>query len=92
MRGRGDRGAEEALAKLTRQLRGLSGVALRVLAVQPAAAALRHTAPFPPLPHPLAGGGGGAGGAARGDGVPRCLEPLELLVQLEGSGAWCLIA
>ena len=60
--------------------------------MQPAAAALRHTAPFPPLPHPLAGGGGGAGGAGPGDGMPRCLEPLELLVQLEGSGAWCLIA
>ncbi|KAK9832639.1 hypothetical protein WJX81_006336 [Elliptochloris bilobata] len=77
------RGAEAASAKLTRQLRGLSGVALRVLAVAPAAAALRHTAAFPPLPHPLAGGAGDDV-----SGVPRCLEPLELLVQLEGSGKW----
>lgn len=76
------RGVEAALAKLARQLRALSGVALRVLAVTPASAVLRHTAPFPPLPHPLAGGAGSADG-----GVPRCLEPLELLVQLEGSGA-----
>ena len=57
-------------------------MALRVLAVTPASAVLRHTAPFPPLPHPLAGGAGSVDG-----GVPRCLEPLELLVQLEGSGA-----
>jgi len=62
----------------------LSGTALRVLAVAPAAAALRHTAAFPPLPHPLAGG---AAGGAAGAAVPRCLEPLEVLVQLEGSGA-----
>ena len=34
------------------------------------------------MPHPLAGGGAAAG-AGR---IARCLEPTELLLQLEGSG------
>ena len=74
------------MRNLTTKLRATSALPLRVVAVQPVSAALRDTAAFPPLLHPLATANLGA--AARGDlgRVPRCLEPLELLVQLEGSG------
>lgn len=55
--------------------------------MQPLGAAQRHTAPFPPRPHPLARAGGAvADGWGDGD-VARCLEPSELLVHLESSGA-----
>lgn len=45
---------EAATDKLGKQLRGLSELALRIVSVQPLSAASRRTAPFPPLPHPLA--------------------------------------
>ncbi|CAL8472362.1 g11905 [Coccomyxa elongata] len=77
-----------AVRNLTMKLRATSALPLRIVAVQPLSAALRDTTAFPPLPHPLATANLGA--AARGDlgRVPRCLERLELLVQLEGSGRW----
>lgn len=66
----------------------------QVIAVQPVGAACRHTSVFVPQPHPLAGGPAAAAGP-----LARCLEPVEVLVQLEGSGKrgpqavprWCLI-
>ena len=45
---------EAATDKLGKQLRGLAGLALRIVSVQPLGAASRRTAPFPPQPHPLA--------------------------------------
>lgn len=88
--------ADAALDKLSKQLRGLDGLALKVVGVQPLSPASRHTAPFPPLPHPLAGAGGGAASASAeellGSGrLPRVLEPIEVLVQLEESGAFCCL-
>lgn len=68
--------------KLSKQLRGLTGLALKVITSQPLSATSRHTAPFYPLPHPLAGAGQGS----ESQRIPRCLEPTELLLQLEGSG------
>ena len=67
------------------------------LARQPAAqgrgraAAERGRAPHrgvPPLPHPLIGGTAASNGDAADDTsrVARCLDPVDLLVQLEGSG------
>lgn len=82
--GRRCRQLDAAGEAVTRQLRGLPEVVLRVVSVQPLGAAQRRTAPFPPRPHPLARPGGGAAG---GGGVARCLEPQELLVHLESSGA-----
>ena len=76
-----------ATEKLGKQLRALTTTALRVIAVQPLGAASRQTAPFHPLPHPAAGAAEGTGGP---HGVPRCLEPIELLVRLEGSGVLLL--
>jgi uncharacterized protein (DUF2249 family) len=55
---------------------------LRVVAVQPLAPVLRHAAAFPPLPQLLAG----APADAVRDHAARCLQPVELLCQLEGSG------
>ena len=87
------RAAEAALDKLGRALRGLGDVVLKPVGVQPLSAAARRTAPFVPAPHPLAGGPGGPAAAAAaaeggGRGLPRVLEPLEVMVALEGSGRW----
>ena len=54
-----------------------------MMAVQALAPVLRHTAAFPPVPHLLAGA---PRDALAGDHVARCLDPVELLCQLEGSG------
>lgn len=87
----GDRSITAAARNLTTKLRAASGVPLRIVSVQPLSAALRDTAAFPPVPHPLAtaklGVLSGRGDLGR---VPRCLEPQELLVQLEGSGRFSL--
>lgn len=75
---------DAAVDRLSKQIRGLTNLTLKVVSTQPLSALSRHTAPFYPLPHPLAGAGGAAGVGR----VPRCLEPAELLLQLEGSGKW----
>ena len=80
---------EDAAARLSKRLRTLDGLTLKIVGTQPLAAVLRHTDVFPPQPHPLAG-------AARGDlihsisqdSIPRCLPAVEILCQLEGSGKW----
>ncbi|GLC36668.1 hypothetical protein PLESTM_000487400 [Pleodorina starrii] len=85
------RAAEAAVDKLAKQLRGLDGLALKVVGVQPLSAVARGTAPLPPQPHPLAGGSAAAAADAAGGvsgGIPRCLDPLEVLVTLENSGRW----
>eukprot|EP00884_Botryococcus_braunii_P010162 jgi/Botrbrau1/19147/Bobra.0077s0059.1 len=74
----------EAEQNLGKRLRMLEGLPLKAVAVTAMCPAARRTAAFPPLPHPLAGGP-----AVSGDRpVPRCLEPIELAVKLEGSGKW----
>jgi len=90
-----ERSCETAVEKLSKQLRSLQSpddITLRVVSTQPLSSVLRHTAPFPPLPHPLAGGGGGGDSfgatAAAASTVPRCLEAVEIACQLEGSGRW----
>ncbi|GAX78374.1 hypothetical protein CEUSTIGMA_g5816.t1 [Chlamydomonas eustigma] len=77
---------EAAVDKLGKQLRSVEGAALKVLGVQPISTAARQTCPYFPLPHPLAGGAAAAG--ALSGRLPRCLEPVEVLVQLEASGRW----
>ena len=74
-----------AVDRLSKQIRALTNLTLHVTSTQPLSATSRHTAPFYPLPHPLAGAGGAAGVGR----IPRCLEPTELLLQLEGSGMNC---
>lgn len=82
------RAAESALDKLGKQLRALGEVVLKVVGVQPLSPVSRRTAVFVPEPHPLAGGPGGLAAAATASHLPRCLDPLEVMVQLEGSGGW----
>ena len=71
---------EAAIAKLGKQLRSAESLPLKIVAVQPLSAAARHTAAFPPLPHPF------AGGQRSSAKIGRCLETIDLLAQLEGSG------
>ena len=73
---------EAAILKLGKQLRSVSSLPLKIVAVQPLSAAARHTAAFPPLPHPFAGGQNADSSAK----VDRCLNTIDLLAQLEGSG------
>ncbi|GLI63249.1 hypothetical protein VaNZ11_006146 [Volvox africanus] len=88
------RAAEAAVDKLTKQLRALDQLALKVVGVQPLSAVARGTAPLPPPPHPLAGGsmaavvGYSGGGSGVSGAIPRCLDPMEVLVTLENSGRW----
>uniref|UniRef100_A0A7N2KYS5 Uncharacterized protein n=1 Tax=Quercus lobata TaxID=97700 RepID=A0A7N2KYS5_QUELO len=72
----------EALEVLSKRLRLIQDIPLKVSSVQPLDPAFRFTSVFPPEPHPLA--------IDKGD-VPRlqklmpsCIQPLEL----EGSGNW----
>ena len=81
------RALDAALDKLGKQLRGLEGTILKVVGVQPLGPAARHTAAVAPRPHPLAGGDLGELEEAGGK-LPRCLDPVEVLVQLESSGGW----
>ena len=76
---------DAAYAQFSKQLRALASdsLPLRVVATQPLCPVLRHAAAFPPLPHPLAGA---PEDALQGNHVARCLEPVEVLCQLEGSG------
>lgn len=75
--------ADSALERLSKAMRSLNSLALKVNSIQPLSAISRGTVAFPPLPHPLAGGpGGGMGGMP----LPRCMDAIEVLVQLEGSG------
>ncbi|EFJ42224.1 hypothetical protein VOLCADRAFT_97793 [Volvox carteri f. nagariensis] len=86
------RAAEAAKDKLAKQLRALDNLALKVVGVQPLLGVARGTAPFPPPPHPLAGPSGAsastAGSHTGGGVIPRCLDPLEVLVTLESSGPY----
>ncbi|KAL6767157.1 hypothetical protein ACKKBG_A38825 [Auxenochlorella protothecoides x Auxenochlorella symbiontica] len=79
------RGVAAAAERLGKQLRGLTGTVLRVVATQALDPATRGAALHAPRPHPLAGSGvqGDAGAA-----LPRCLRPLPLLCSVEGSGRW----
>ena len=58
--------------------------ALQVVGVQPLSTVTRHTCTFYPLAHPLAGGS--TRGLCDAPSIPRCVEPMEVLVQLQGSG------
>ncbi|KAK9129870.1 hypothetical protein Sjap_010357 [Stephania japonica] len=76
----------EAFEALSKCLRKLDDIPLRVISVQPLDSAFRLTSVFPPQPHPLA--------TAKGTGlkskklVSTCIQPLEVLIQLERSGKW----
>eukprot|EP00257_Ricinus_communis_P021381 XP_015580860.1 nucleolar protein 6 [Ricinus communis] len=75
-----------AFEVLSKRLRLLEDIPLKVSSVQPLDPAFRFTSVFPPKAHPLA--------SEKGH-VPRshklissCIQPLEVMIQLEGSGNW----
>ena len=68
-------------------MKELKELPLKVINVQPLSPAFRGTDPFPPQPHPLAFGAGIGLGQSE-DQIPVCPKPLDVLVQLEGSGRW----
>lgn len=72
---------------LSKRLRLLEEIPLKVSSVQPLDPAFRHTSVFPPEPHPLA--------FEKGVRNPpklttTSIQPLEVMIQLEGSGNWPL--
>ncbi|XP_047334495.1 nucleolar protein 6 [Impatiens glandulifera] len=76
----------EAFDILSKRLRLLSDIPLKITSVQPLDPAFRHTSVFPPEPHPVA--------VEKGVNLKKkqltstCLQPLEVMIQLEGSGNW----
>lgn len=84
---RAHRALDAAVHAVSQRLRQLQGLSLGVLAAQACGPAARHTAAFPPQPHPLLLGDGAAAAAAAADVLPRCVEPCTLLVRCCGGGA-----
>ncbi|PNT65398.1 hypothetical protein BRADI_4g41717v3 [Brachypodium distachyon] len=76
-----------AFDTLSKQLRLLDDVPLKISTVQPLDPAFRHTSVFPPEPHPLAY-------EKSSQRLPNfaatCVRSLEVMIQLEGSGNWPL--
>uniref|UniRef100_A0A6P4ACI0 nucleolar protein 6 isoform X1 n=1 Tax=Ziziphus jujuba TaxID=326968 RepID=A0A6P4ACI0_ZIZJJ len=75
-----------AFEVLSNHLRLIQDIPLKVFAVQPLDSAFRFTSVFPPEPHPLANKKGGV--LRLHKFTPSCIQPLEVLIQLEGSGSW----
>ncbi|CAL1360812.1 unnamed protein product [Linum trigynum] len=71
---------------LERRLRSIEDVPLKISHVQPLDPALRSTSVFPPEPHPLANEKGSGGKLSKL--TSSCIQPLEVMIQLEGSGNW----
>ncbi|CAK7339575.1 unnamed protein product [Dovyalis caffra] len=71
---------------LSKRLRLIEDIPLKVSSVQPLDPAFRCTSVFPPEPHPLASE---KGNVPRLHKLPSsCIQPLEVMIQLEGSGNW----
>ncbi|XP_057529291.1 uncharacterized protein LOC130807910 isoform X1 [Amaranthus tricolor] len=79
-------GLLEAYENLSKCLRTLDDIPLRVSSVQPLDSAFRLTSVFPPEPHPLAGEKGSFLRTIKV--ATTCVQPVEVLIQLEGSGNW----
>ncbi|XP_020099122.1 nucleolar protein 6 isoform X1 [Ananas comosus] len=71
---------------LSKRLWLLDEIPLKVSSVQPLDPAFRHTSVFPPEPHPLAFEK--SSNKRPPNFVATCLQPLEVMIQLEGSGNW----
>ncbi|CAK9152397.1 unnamed protein product [Ilex paraguariensis] len=76
----------DAFDDLSKRLRLLNDIPLKISSVQPLDSAFRLTSVFTPTPHPLA--------YEKGVGLKlqkftsTCIQPLEVMIQLEGSGNW----
>ncbi|BBN14117.1 U3 small nucleolar RNA-associated protein 22 [Marchantia polymorpha subsp. ruderalis] len=76
----------EVFENLSKRLRSLENLPLHIVSVQPLSAEFRHSAVYYPQPHPL------ASEVVLSKPLPKvlgsCLDPLEIVIQLEGSGRW----
>lgn len=79
-------GLLEAYEALAKRLRLLDDIPLRVSSVQPLDSAFRFTSVFPPEPHPLAGEKSFISSSVKV--AATCVQTMEVLIQLEGSGNW----
>ncbi|XP_021848982.2 uncharacterized protein [Spinacia oleracea] len=79
-------GLLEAYEALAKHLRLLDDIPLKISSVQPLDSAFRCTAVFPPEPHPLAGDKTFISRSVKV--AATCVQPMEVLIQLEGSGNW----
>lgn len=76
----------KAFDDLSKHLRLLSDLPLKISSVQPLDSAFRLTSVYPPEPHPLAGGK--VKDVKPHKHILTCIQPLEVMIQLEGSGNW----
>ncbi|XP_047959610.1 nucleolar protein 6-like isoform X1 [Salvia hispanica] len=72
----------KAYDDLSKHLRLLDDITLRISSVQPLDSAFR----FPPVPHPLANKESAR--IKQEKHTATCVQPLEVMIQLEGSGNW----
>ncbi|KAK9285428.1 hypothetical protein L1049_024621 [Liquidambar formosana] len=75
-----------AFEVLSESLRKLEDIPLMVSSVQPLDPAFRSTSVYPPEPHPLANEKGVLPKLQKLTST--CIKPLEVMIQLEGSGNW----
>ncbi|XP_059293198.1 uncharacterized protein LOC132046556 isoform X2 [Lycium ferocissimum] len=75
-----------ALEELSKRLLQLNDIPLKVSTVQALDSAARLTSVFPPMPHPLAHEKGVQIKPRKP--VSTCINPVEVMIQLEGSGNW----
>ncbi|XP_057772992.1 uncharacterized protein LOC130992396 [Salvia miltiorrhiza] len=76
----------KAYDDLSKHLRLLDDIPLRISNVQPLDSAFRLTSVFPPVPHPLANKESTRIKLEKHTAT--CVQPLEVMIQLEGSGNW----
>ncbi|XP_078173344.1 nucleolar protein isoform X1 [Carex rostrata] len=78
----------EAFETLSKRLRLLDDIPLKVSTVQPLDPAFRHASVFPPLPHPLVHEKLSI--KSTESIALTCIPSMDVLIQLEGSGNWPL--
>ncbi|XP_028775663.1 nucleolar protein 6 isoform X2 [Neltuma alba] len=76
----------KAFDVLSKRLRLVPDIPLKVSSVQPLNSAFRLTSAFPPEPHLLASEKNEF--VKLNNAIPSCIQPLEVMIQLEGSGNW----
>ncbi|KAK1287468.1 hypothetical protein QJS10_CPB19g00575 [Acorus calamus] len=79
-------GLLEAFEVLSKRLRSVEDIPLKISSVQPLDSAFRSMAVFPPQPHLLAEGK--SNGRRSTKYISTCIKSLEVMIQLEGSGSW----
>ncbi|EPS66252.1 hypothetical protein M569_08520, partial [Genlisea aurea] len=76
----------KAYDELSKHLRLVDDIPLKISSVQPLDSAFRLTSVFPPVPNPLARRESNL--VELGKPTATCIQPLEVIIQLEGSGNW----